>query len=215
VSKLKGTKWPGPGFYVALAGVAWLLSACGMFQIRDAVAPSVGGIPERQALNPEDLLFNFESAVSHKGAGLPLYERCLSDDFILVLDQLDADEIGLGINELPKDSDVAAQGIFVTSDNKYLTASSDSIEFKFTSKAPEGGTGSDSTYYQDIPYELTVRRLEGGNWVKLDSLRVAGKIRLSMSRGSDTIWRFRRWIDQRVEEATSLGRVHGELAPLS
>jgi hypothetical protein len=202
---LQGTRGPRPGFYLALGVFAWLLSACGMFQIRDAVAPSTGGgIPEEAPISPENVLFNFSSAVSHKLNGLVLYERCLADSFVLVLDQVDFLELpGLGSPELNKTVDVAAH-------QRVVTDFPDSISFGFGTAPKE--EGSTTAFFQDIPYEMSFLSRVDGDWVPIDSLRVAGTIKLTLVKGEDATWSIRSWIDQRVEGATSFGRLHADKA---
>jgi hypothetical protein len=188
---------------MALVGMAWLLSACGMFQIRDAVAPLAGGgIPEKAPISPDSVLFNFSSAVSHKLDGLALYERNLTDDFVLVLDQVDYLELGSVAPELNKTQDVDAH-------RRVVTATTDSIFFEFTS-APEPERSDTTAFYQDIPYEMNFLRLEEDAWVEIDSLRVQGTIKLTLVTGEDATWSIRSWIDQRVEGSTSFGRLHAE-----
>lgn len=187
---------------MALAGMVWLLSACGMFQIRDAVAPSsVGTIPERTPTSPENVLFNFASAVSHGTNGLVLYDRSLADDFRLQLDEVDQAEMSL--LELNKAQDLDAH-------RRFITDAPDSIAFEF-GEAPKDERET-TALFEDIPYEMSFLSLEEGAWVEVESLFVAGTIKLTLVKGQDATWSIQEWIDQRVENATSFGRVHAEHA---
>ena len=160
-------------------------------------------IPHRTPIEPEDVLFNFEEAVKHKVDGLSQYAEALHDDFHLVLDIIDVQELGIeGVDSLSKQRDQDVQRIW----SEELP---DSFYFAFGDQQPS--TETDTTaFYLDIPYELQFIVQQN------DSVRatLAGKAELTMLKDPQTtLWSLRRWVDKREEPNTSFGRWHGERAP--
>jgi hypothetical protein len=207
-----GTKrtWP-----VLLLVLAPLLAetGCGLFSIRDPVAPVDPGpeIPRRTPTEPEDVLFNFEEAVKHKVDGLSQYAEALHDDFHLVLDIIDVQELGIeGVDSLSKQRDLDAQRIW-SQDTCAVPADCDADSFYFAFDNQQPSTETDTTaFYLDIPYELQFI-VQQNNSV---SATLAGKAELTMVKDEQTtLWSLRRWVDKREEPNTSFGRWHGERAP--
>lgn len=200
-----GTKrgWP---VFLLLVGVVGQ-SGCGMFDLREPVAPLEpgSGIPGLPWDSPENVLFNFAEAVKANRDGLVQYGDALADEFELHLDAIDVLELGADGREfLCKAADTEAQSTRA-GELEALMAGTDSLSFVFGDVLPER---TDTTaFYLDIPYELQLIRPEG------DSLIVEGKAELFMLENRQTLeWAITRWIDKREDPATSFGRWHGERA---
>jgi hypothetical protein len=195
-----GTKRVLPGFFLTYTALA-LIAGCGLFTIRDVVAPDEtgDGIPRKQAIDPDSVLCNLEVAIRYKIGGLGLYEDSLAESFFLVLDIVDVQELGVaGLDSLSKSEDAAAQRLVSTD-------SPDSFYFAFGEVTPER---TDTTaFYLDIPYELQMIDDEG---VTVETIK--GKADVTVAEDNVGTWAVTRWVDQREDPFLSFGRWHGERA---
>lgn len=176
---------------------------CGMFDIRDAVAPTTtGGCPRLNPSSSDSVLANFEQAIQCRLDGTSLYAEMLAESFQLVLDELDVQELLGDWDSLNKAEDVSAQEI-LAGDN----AVADSFFFSFGNVQPERKDTTD--FYLDIPYELLLIRQEGGVTVQ-DTVK--GKAELTVKVVGSGSWAISRWVDERQDPFTSFGRWHAERA---
>lgn len=202
---LLGTKRVLPVFLLVSSGLV-SQNGCGMFDLRDPVAPpDLGpGIPSLPPNDPANVLFNFAEAVKANRDGFVQYGETLQEAFELRLDALDVIE---GSDErvyLCKAADTDAQRRRAE-ELEGLMASSDSVSYEFGFDTPTDE--SDTTaYYLDIPYELQLIRSEG------DSLIARGKAEIYMLKNEQLEWEISIWIDKRQDPATSFGRWHADKA---
>ena len=176
---------------------------CGMFDIRPPTPPpGVGsGPPHASPVDPESVLYNFTQAIRYQTDGLQQYDGTLAESFHLVLDQEDVRDIGIaGLDSLSKPRDIDAQRL------RCQESSSDSFYFAFGNATPikEGQTA----YYLDIPYELRILVHQGDSLVVTQTIKGTSDVFLAQGLASN--WAITRWVDQRENPFTSLGRWHAE-----
>jgi hypothetical protein len=193
-----GTRGAWPVFLWAAAFGAVETAGCGLFDIRDPIEPrNPVGCRRVSPVNAESVLVNFESALGCKGAGIGQYEDALSDEFQLVLDEVDS--LDLGFSFLTKEQSRQALSL--------LTESiADSFRFEFDLVTPV--EGPDTTSYLDMPYRLDFLRRQGDTLAVVGT--VAGTTDLSLAEQLAGTWAITRWVDQRSEGVTSFGRWQGE-----
>lgn len=187
-----------------LLGVAVLVVAgCGLFDIREPVEPPVegSGPPHRNPVEPGDVLFNFSEAVKFKLDGLSQYEEALAADFQLILDGIDAQDLGAGIDSLDRETDVSSQRI------RASESEADSFHFAFGNE-PVVDEGDIARYF-DIQYTLTVIDQQTDSTTSTVTGRAVLTLRQDLQ---TTLWSLTRWEDKRIGDAVSLGKWHGEKA---
>ena len=187
-----------------LIGVAvMVLAGCGLFEIRQPVAPPGEGTgpPHRIPDAPDDVLFNFSEAVKFKLDGLSQYEEALAEDFQLILDTIDAQDLGTGVDSLDRTTDVSAQRI------RSSESPADSFHFAFGSE-PVVDEGDIARYF-DIQYTLQIIDQQADSLIST----VEGLAVLTLRQDlQTTLWSLTRWEDKRVGESVSFGKWHGEKA---
>ena len=191
--------WPVFMFLMPVVGHAL---GCGMFSIRDPVAPDGGAgcPPPLAAIDAPNVLANFGLAVGCKVDGIGQYENALAEDFFLVLDLIDVQELGT-VDSLSRSQDVNAQQLLSTD-------SPDSFYFAFGEQDPERTTDT-TAFYLDIPYELQIIDQQRDSLITT----ISGKAEISLAEDPETAdWSITRWVDKREELNKSFGRWHGERA---
>jgi len=153
---------------------------------------------------PESVLFNFTHAIRYQLSGVQQLEGSLAETFHLVLDVSDVDDIGIpGVDSLEGARTARAQELRSTE------SSADSFYFAFgtATKVDEGSTA----YYLDIPYELRILVRQGDSLAVTQTISGTADLYLAEL----TQWAITRWVDQRQEGITSLGRWYAEIVGTS
>lgn len=198
-SCLRGTKRAWPVFLLVLAALG-AQPGCGLFSIRAPVEPPAGGgIPRRAFIDPDSVLYNLEVAIDYRVDGLGLYDEALNERFSLVLDPLDAAELGTGVDSLDKATDVGAQRL-VSQD----TSLADSVYFAFGDV--QADRKDTTAFYLDMPYQMYLYGPQG------DTTQVCGKADLTVVENTAGAWSLTRWVDKRQGCDLSFGRLHAEKA---
>lgn len=199
-----GTRRPLAGLILAATAAAIALGACGMFDIREPVAPPGGGTNEcagKLANAPEIVLENFAVAMRCGRDGIGLYEQTLGDHFALELDPLDAGDLG-GRDTLSRAEELQAQQTIVND-------VADSLYFEFTLVTPE--RGDVSAFYQDMPYRLEVISREESTPEVVATY--SGTVDLTVVEAGAGRWVMERWKDQGDQSGNAtLGAFHGKYA---
>jgi len=182
-------------------------TGCGMFDLREPVAPPVPGpgIPSLPPESSDNVLFNFAEAVKANRDGLVQYGDALAEGFVLTLDAIDA--ISSRREFLCKPADTDAQRTRA-GELEALMAVDDSLSFEFGTVTVER---TDTTaIYLDIPYKLQLIRTEG------DSLIAEGTADLYLLENrTNLVWEITAWTDKRKDPATSFGRWHADRATVA
>ncbi len=198
----RGTRAALGGLILGAVMAALALSACGLFDIRDPVAPTGENLCLKPPANSDDnVLVNFTLAMNCGKGGLSLMDQTLGPDFVFELDPLDAADFN-GRDSLTRAEDYQAHQTIVNN-------VADSLYFEFTPVQPiREGT---SSLYEDMPYllELLIQQA--------DTLEVAGTysgtVDLTVVESGAGEWVMRRWKDQGDESLNNtLGALYATYA---
>jgi len=166
---------------VLLVGLTTL--GCGLFETRVPDDPSEPP-PRRVPSDPDSVLFNFEIAVEYRASGASQLSEALVDTFVMVLDQPDANR--LGIPFVPRIEFEKANRDWQT-----LRVGSNRVRMDFDEVAVRPLITGDLAFYDNLPYVIEIFNYVGDTEVIVE--RIAGFADLTMQR--DTNWAMLQWID--------------------
>ncbi len=199
-----------PGRLLAPALAAALLLPAGgcLFDVGKPVPPTGGGtcLPALQS-GPDSVLANLRAAFNCDDRGNPvLFADALDDGFRLVLDPLDAAELG------GRDS-LAAEVVRRSEETLFTAAGADSAHLALTVPAPDR-TDVRAVYFA-MPYTLEFfNHPENG---AARSVGVwAGEADVTVHEKDNSLWAITLWVDHRAPGHPALGRLladHASAAP--
>lgn len=199
----RGTRAAAAGLILGAVTAALTLTACGLFDIRDPVAPDTDQDPCAGQLASSDALVleNFALAMRCGKDGLGLYDQTLGDHFALELDPLDAGDFG-GRDTLSRAEDYQAQQTIVNN-------VADSLYFAFTLVEPI--REDTKSIYEDMPYLLEVISQQGATPEVVGTY--SGTVDLTVVEAGAGDWVMLRWKDQGGQSGNpTLGAFHATYA---
>jgi len=191
-----GTRRIAAGLIVLAGGALVLgLSACGLFDIRDRVSPTI--IDARcqgdQPTSSDIALSNFALSIECRKQGSGLFSQSTTDGFWLVLDATSVHDLELlGV---PRDSINHAEVITAQDRINNSAEFPDSFKFVFTPVVPQD-LGGGKVFYESMPYRLEMYQPEGDT-ARLTT-QYAGETDLTVSEQQAGTWAISRWVDYRV-----------------
>jgi hypothetical protein len=200
----RGTRAALGGLILGTVLTALVLSACGLFDIRDPVEPEGGpGICAGQVPAGSDavVIQNFTLAMKCGVDGLGLYDDTLGDKFALELDPLDAADFQ-GRDTLSRAEDYQAHDTIVNN-------VADSLYFAFELVQPI--RGDTDALYEDMPYMLEVVDQQEDTSIVVQTY--SGTVDLTVVEAGAGEWVMQRWKDQGDQTGNpTLGAFHATYA---
>lgn len=206
-----GTRRIVMGLIVMVGGALVLaLSACGLFDIRDEVPPSVGTCGQGESPTSSDIVLeNLAASIECRSDGSGLFAQSITDGFWLDLDDQDA----FDLNQLGVPRDSINRSDVISAQERIATAVEfpDSFRFVFTPVVPQDQGGS-QVYYEFMPYRLEMYQTDGDSVVL--TTQYSGTVDLTVSEQQTGTWAISRWADHKDGSFNStLGYLYALKAP--